>query len=193
MPVSLVATLGSSSANSYVSAEDADEYFANLLSFDQWDALSDEAKGRALITATADLEAGHYKGDAVTTTQALKFPRYLPGVSDGTTMPKQIVAATCELALSLALKAAAGLTGESERMAMRAEGVLSWSMGNRSESLAPMGAGSSEAFLAGFPRSVQNLLQGWARGAFSTDSGRRPVYANGNCDEFGRWWPRELL
>ena len=81
MPVSLVATLGSSSANSYVSVADADAYFANLLSFDQWDGLGDEdTKARALITATAALDQLTFWGDAVTTTQALRFPRRYVGV-----------------------------------------------------------------------------------------------------------------
>lgn len=191
MPVSLVATVGSSSANSYVSVADADEYFENLLSFDSWDGLSDDTKGRALISATAALEQLSFWGLAVTTTQALKFPRVYLGASDGTTIPTPVKAACCEHALALALASAAGQTGESERQQMRAEGVLSWSMGNRSESLAPLSSGSAEASMAQFSGPVQRLIQGWVRGAFATDSGR--VYPNGNFDQNGHWWPTELI
>jgi len=172
---------------------DADAYFANLLSFDQWDGLGDEdTKARALITATAALDQLTFWGDAVTTTQALRFPRRYVGVSDGTTIPRPIVAATCEHALALATKAAAGLIGESDRMAMRAEGVLSWTMGNRSESLAPLASSSVEAALTQFSGPVQRFLQGWVRGGFQLDSGRRPQAPGGHYDAYGQWWPWEL-
>lgn len=194
MAVTLVSTLAGSTANSLVSLADADSYHENLLSFAAWDALSDDDKKRALISASASLSELAWWGrlyDA-TTPQALVFPRVFPGQSDGLTIPAAIVAATCEHALSLAVAAAAGQVGQSERAQMRAEGVTSWTLGNRSETLSAAAAGSTEAALAQFSGRVQRLLKGWIRGAFSTDSGRRPRTGS-NRDRHGMWWCSELM
>ena len=194
MAVTLVSTLAGSTANSLVSLADADSYHENLLSFAAWDALSDDDKKRALISASASLSELAWWGrlyDAETP-QALVFPRVFPGQSDGLTIPAAIKAATCEHALSLAVAAAAGQVGQSERAQMRAEGVTSWTLGNRSESLAQVAAGSTEAALSQFSGRVQRLLKGWIRGAFSTDSGRRSQ-VGGNYDHNGHWWPTELI
>ena len=55
MAVTLVSTIAGATSNSLVSLADADSYHENLLSFTAWDALSDDDKKRALISASASL------------------------------------------------------------------------------------------------------------------------------------------
>ena len=101
--MALDATVGGSSANSYVSRESADTYFEDRLYVTAWDAAVDADKDKALIMATARLEQESYAGYRTTTTQSLKFPRsglYVDGVElSSSTIPAKIIAATCEYAL----------------------------------------------------------------------------------------------
>jgi len=91
---------------SYVARSDADTYFATSFNNAAWGALSDAQKDLALQVATRNLETLQWFGTKCTDTQALKWPREVPadGSSDATvctTIPNQLVEATCELALKL--------------------------------------------------------------------------------------------
>lgn len=91
---------------SYVSRADADTYFSTSFNNAAWGALSDAQKDLALQVATRNLETLQWFGTKCTDTQALKWPREVPadGSSDATvctTIPNQLVEATCELALKL--------------------------------------------------------------------------------------------
>lgn len=84
MPVTLDATVGGASANSYVAVAAADEYLGAHPFAAAWRALGAsgddlDTKHRALIHATRQLDALRYVGDMSTTTQALQWPRrYVP-------------------------------------------------------------------------------------------------------------------
>ncbi len=106
------ATLGSCTANSYVSEADADAYAGISWWGSTWLALSADAKKIALIGATSALETLTWKGkrcnpstDNADKPQALSWPR--SGVScDGvaatcTLIPQAITEATIELAYQL--------------------------------------------------------------------------------------------
>tara|TARA_R100001443_G_scaffold15776_1_gene25544 strand:+ start:546 stop:1067 length:522 start_codon:yes stop_codon:yes gene_type:complete len=91
---------------SYVARADADTYFATSFNNAAWNVLSDAQKDLALQVATRNLETLQWFGTKCTDTQALKWPREVPadGSSDATvctTIPNQLVEATCELALKL--------------------------------------------------------------------------------------------
>jgi hypothetical protein len=115
MAPSLVSTLGGTTSNSYQSVADAGVYFANTLFAAEWTALTADTKAAALITATQWLETLTYTGTRVATTQALQWPREATSASgttnDGTTIPREVLAAQAELALALATTPTA-LTGE---------------------------------------------------------------------------------
>ena len=72
------ATPMSPTANSYATVAEGDVYFANRMNFATWDDSLEQEQ--ALIQATLLLDTYDYLGDAVTTTQALKWPRLLDGV-----------------------------------------------------------------------------------------------------------------
>jgi len=107
------ATLGGSTANSYVDLTYANDYFVLSPYAAQWTAFTDDAKQIALVQACTALETVDYAGtrcspstDEATAPQALAWPR--SGVScDGiqascAAIPKAIKDAQCLLALNLA-------------------------------------------------------------------------------------------
>ena len=106
------ATLGSSSATSYISVSKADDYYAGTLSDQYWSPLTQQEKEAALIAATRALETLTYAGTRCTPSsddpaleQALQWPR--SGVTcKGITaacdlLPQPIIDATAYLALQL--------------------------------------------------------------------------------------------
>lgn len=110
--MTLIATAGSPTANSYLTLAEADVYFANRLNSDAWDDSPNQ--DMALIEATFRLDQYDYLG--ITTdeyletpepTQALKWPRVLNDDGDlirnysSLAVPLPIKYATAELALSL--------------------------------------------------------------------------------------------
>ena len=106
------ATLGSSSATSYISVSKADDYYAGTLSDQYWSPLTQQEKEAALIAATRALETLTYAGTRCTPSsddpaleQALQWPRSgatCKGITAACDLlPKEIVEATSTLALNL--------------------------------------------------------------------------------------------
>lgn len=94
-------------ANSYVSVQYADDYFA-IRNIDVWSAFTDEQKKARLIVATQyiDLKYGvRFKGDIVSNVQPLSFPRTPWFVKESENspekyfLPKNLIQACCEYAL----------------------------------------------------------------------------------------------
>lgn len=189
----IIATLGAADANSLVTRAEADAYFDLGLGGCAWEDLDEDIKERALVSATRDFQAIPWNGCAVSSTQALAWPRRLPGASDGLTLPANVKAALCEHALDLVQREASKATGGADRAQLRAEGVTSYRIGDRSETLAQLGAGALAEADAALSGKVQRLLTGWIRRAGTMDSGRRPTYAGGHYDANGLWWPSELM
>ena len=61
--------------NSYVSIADADTYFETRIDSANWVAATDEIKEQALVTATALIDDNSWIGSAVSSSQALAWPR----------------------------------------------------------------------------------------------------------------------
>lgn len=73
--MALDATVGSATANSYVTREEADLYFSNRAHSSLWYALDDAEKDKFLITATQQLEwYVKWKGTKTDPSQALHHP-----------------------------------------------------------------------------------------------------------------------
>ena len=117
MPVALVTTIGSASANSYVELDEADTYADNQLDVGAWDEASPANRTRALLMAVRRLNDENWVGDRVTITQALAWPRQdaakpdSPGLSYGwvtgygepystTEIPDRVKHAQIELAIA---------------------------------------------------------------------------------------------
>lgn len=99
-------TIGGALATSYISLTMLDDYFVNTSYSLNWD---EDEKQTRLMEATWRLEQEDYLGSRLTISQALKWPRIglfdwneLPIYTNA--IPKQLIAATCELAAAYELK-----------------------------------------------------------------------------------------
>ena len=78
MAVTIVATAGSASANSYLTLADANTIIEGLIADDDvaaWDGSPNDNKNRALFTATIRIDRERFLGARATDTQALQWPR----------------------------------------------------------------------------------------------------------------------
>ena len=75
MPASINATVGSASANSYLTIAAADAIADTMLGTLEWTTATTDERTRALITATNGLETLEWIGARASSTQALSWPR----------------------------------------------------------------------------------------------------------------------
>ena len=97
--------------NSYVTIAEADLYFETRIDAAEWDSADDTNKEQALVTATQLIDDRHWIGSAVSSSQALAWPRknaiyYDPRLGQQITIansevPSQIKIAVYEQALHL--------------------------------------------------------------------------------------------
>ena len=106
MTASIDATISGANANSFVTLDEANNYFATVPDSSTWDDKTVDQKKRALISATRWIDSFVYFGDRCDQGQALKFPRNNYQVDDVelscTTIPNNIKYAQYELARALA-------------------------------------------------------------------------------------------
>lgn len=107
----LVATVGASNANAYLTEVEATTYFSERRLYDtEWTVVTIPTRERALIWATKLLDlAMDWYGYVVTSTQALRWPRSGTYTIDGvyiphTDIPTIVKEADAELALALIRK-----------------------------------------------------------------------------------------
>lgn len=104
--MSLDATPGGISSDSFVDVTTADSYILGRLYTTEWDEASLENKERALKMATVELDRQAWKGTISASTQALRWPRGNVTDLDGNLLasdeiPIFLENATTELAMSL--------------------------------------------------------------------------------------------
>jgi hypothetical protein len=91
--------------NAYLSLEDASAIAATMLFADAWNAATDLARTKALITATSLLDRMRWQGKPLAPTQSLAWPRIpehaVPGYPLATETPPAIAKASVELAAYL--------------------------------------------------------------------------------------------
>ncbi len=78
MAISIDATVGGASANSYITLSDANSTIEGLIIDDDvqaWISATDDNKNRALFTAAVRVDRERFLGARVTDTQALQWPR----------------------------------------------------------------------------------------------------------------------
>jgi hypothetical protein len=113
VPITITATVGSATANSFVTEAEMTAYCAARLNASIWTDAA--AQLPALVEATRDLSLLEYDGTRTDAVQALSWPRYLaenpdapapldigaqfPGYFDDDVIPQRVKDATCELAL----------------------------------------------------------------------------------------------
>lgn len=177
--MALVATLGAADANSYVTVEEADDYFAAgvHLRASVWNALDPDdedvpTKSALLITATRQIDRLRFWGCKADDLQALQFPRH-GNCWDPLEIPRELKEAVFEQALSMAPHVSSG--GQSSRDKLQAAGVQSYSVGELSETFAASrinlsATGSAESQLC---QETRILLAGFVRRTGQVLGGRR--------------------
>jgi hypothetical protein len=105
MTVTVVATAGSESANSYISVATGNDLADLYLGTLNWTLASTDNRGRALIMATRYLDELSYIGEKVSSSQALAWPRRDAACGDWSfttsEIPQPIKQATFDLAEAL--------------------------------------------------------------------------------------------
>lgn len=107
MAVTVIATPGLATSNSYSTLADAEIFMESRLHTDDWTDATDDEKNRALVWATRILDAQvEWRGWRINEIQVLEWPR--SGVTDrgdyfldDSTIPTFLQEATAELALFL--------------------------------------------------------------------------------------------
>ena len=118
MAATIIATLKSETANSYVTLSEANDYFDTSPDSSTWTNKTDDQKKRSLISAARWIDTFVFYGDRCDDGQALKFPRnnyQVDGVELACSkIPNNIKYAQYELARALAndTDAITGTTGK---------------------------------------------------------------------------------
>ena len=106
MAVVITATVGSASANSFITLAEASSFMEARLNSSLWDAATTDSQNRSLVEATRELSAREWAGIRVDDTQALSWPRSWVVNPDSsvnayyatTIVPQRVKDATAELA-----------------------------------------------------------------------------------------------
>jgi len=160
--MTLVATPGSSTANTYATLQEAKLYCTNNLYTAEWDAATDSQRESALIMATRLLDADKWpwKGSAASATQALCWPRSgmtgrtgFPIQSD--VLPQELKDAVSEFAKQLV---ASDRTGDNDPVR---QGITSVKAGSVSISFDPKSTTKEEASWIIIPDVVRMMIQIW--------------------------------
>jgi hypothetical protein len=131
LAVTIVATVGSASANSYVTLAEADTYMESRLNSTTWDDATTDNQNRALVEATRELTNRVWKGYRVDSTQALSWPRQwavdpdspTQDYYDTDTVPQRVKDATCELAFQFILAGTTDVAALESTAGIRSETV----------------------------------------------------------------------
>ena len=166
MAVTINATAGDSTANSYITFEEATEYFDSLTGMD-WNesTITDDLRKEALVIATRQIDQLKFLGkpygtklEGETDFQKLEWPRRPETTSQFTLLPITVNASgdliipetireACAVQANYLL-ATQSLLGEvSDRTVLQREGVQSMSVPGMTESYSQMGNRSSLAYL----------------------------------------------
>lgn len=117
MAVTIEATVGSATANSYVTEGEADAYLEARLNASAWTGTS---KPAALVEAFRELNLRQYHGEKASSTQSGQWPRqHAPDPDnptgwyfDTTVVPQRIKDAQCELALEFLRAGSTDVAGQ---------------------------------------------------------------------------------
>ena len=156
--MALDTSVGTLTANSYVTVMEADEYHSTRLHNEQWTAAEESDKERALLWATRMLDNGvKFAGRryGLYEEQSLQWPRYRAFDSNGyyienDIVPKQVKDAQCELAWLLL---------QSDRTSP-STGAATSSLSSLSVGPISLGFNPSADTIDVIPPSVIDLLQG---------------------------------
>lgn len=131
MPVAIVATVGSASANSFTTLAEFTTYMESRLNSDSFDDATTDEANRALCEATRELSALVWQGTRTDTTQALSWPRewvFNPDdpnhdYFDNDVIPDRLKRATYELALAFLKAGTTDIVSLDESLNVQSENI----------------------------------------------------------------------
>jgi len=157
MAVTLVATIGGSTSNSYVTLAEADTYMEGVPWFNAtWDALTDAVKNSRILQAARAIDRFNFQGAKYLDDQAMEFPRTITDQStDAGGMPQKVKDAQCELII-WQYQHMDSSTGEADKELSelglgKSEISLKWAQNKSPEN----------NLAGGMPESVRALLRAW--------------------------------
>lgn len=121
---------------SYVTVEEADDYFSNLLGAEAWENAEADIKAKALKTATSQIDSLNFIGFKLKPDQPLAFPRINRQLSDmelikyqtrAVDIPSDIKKATLEQALWLIKQIA---QSSDEYAEMQSQNIKNYTVGD---------------------------------------------------------------
>lgn len=165
MPLTLTATVGPASANSFATVAEATAIASYRIGGAAFIALTADQQIQALVTATRDIDSiegtspgtvGGFVGERTDATQALAWPRTGTDYADDE-LPACLVSACIELAISYTPLFATGATGDALNADPTSGNVKSEQVSTiKTEYFAP--TADVLTSLARFPAVVQRLL-----------------------------------
>lgn len=137
--------------DSYITTEEASEYISSKLYAEEWGQADTNTRENALKEACRQINRLKFKGQKADPAQVLAFPRTMPifnrlgrvGFVTYETVPEEVKAAQCEIALAL-LK-----YGNTSRIKLQEQNVISVKIGDTTETYGSKKAGkliSEEAY-----------------------------------------------
>ena len=131
MAITIDATVGGASANSYVTLAEWTTYMEGRLNSDAFDDATADSKNRALVEATRELTALTWQGYRVNDTQALAWPRdWVIDVDDPNydyydddEIPVRLKRATYELALAFLKAGATDIVSQDTALDVKMESI----------------------------------------------------------------------
>jgi hypothetical protein len=148
-PITLVTTVGGVSSNSYLSIDEAEALAEEMFGADTWSAASDYLKSKSLLNATRQIDACRLHSRPAFGGQKLAFPRV--DQDDHTVIPDEVKMACLLQAFALL----APDTGP-DRASLQAQGVVSFTVGNHSETF-----GGRAAHNGGLSYTALREIEGW--------------------------------
>jgi hypothetical protein len=98
--MALIATLGATDSNSYVTRTEADLYFADRMHSSAWDALTEATQDQLLITSSRMLDWHiKWKGVKSDTSQSMQWPRDSVTRPDGTEIDADVLPPEVKIAV----------------------------------------------------------------------------------------------
>lgn len=131
MPVTIVATVGSASANSFTTLAEWTTYMESRLNSDSFDDATTDEKNRALCEATRELSALVWQGYRTDDVQALAWPREWVlnpddpnrDYFDDNVIPDRVKRATYELALAFLKAGTTDIVSLDESLNVQSESI----------------------------------------------------------------------
>jgi hypothetical protein len=166
-------TINGKTYETYATVEQVDDYANGSLNVADWDALLEDDKGRAVVTATRWIDSQCWIGDKVDPDQPLKWPRVIAGVTIpvapqiemATILLSILIASNPELPDQMIGNVAGSADGGTKRLKAGSVEIEYF----RNLSFTVFGNGS----VAPFPSYIMSVLGDWlcARGGSAGNAG----------------------